>query len=82
MEEFQRAVGGTLRRARRRHALTLRDVERLSGGKFKPSTLAGYERGERSISLLRLCELCSLYRVLPGRLLADALARQRLPAAG
>lgn len=51
----------------------------LSGGRFKPSALGGYERGERSISLSRFCELAALYGVPPDRLLSRTL-EQASPA--
>ena len=66
-------IGDGLRRARRARGLTLRDVSKLSGGKYKPTSVAGYERGERAISLERFCDLCRLYGVPPPALLADIL---------
>ena len=44
-----------------------------SQGRFKPSVLGGYERGERSISLERFVELSRLYGIPADRLLAEAL---------
>jgi transcriptional regulator with XRE-family HTH domain len=73
METFSRQVGDVLRRTRQDLGLTLHDVERLSRGSFKPSTIAGYERGERMISLERFRALAELYRVPAERLLVDAL---------
>lgn len=75
MEGFTKEVGRALRKARRERGLTLRDVNRLSHGRFKPSSVAGYERGERSISLERFCALASFYGVLPDRLLSGVLRR-------
>lgn len=51
----------------------------LSGGRFKPSALGGYERGERSISVSRFCALAALYGVPPDRLLSRTL-EQASPA--
>ena len=68
-----RDAGSVLRRARRGRGLTLRDVGIRSGGRFTASTVAGYERGERNISLQRFCELAHFYGVEPERLLAEAL---------
>lgn len=73
MERLAAEIGRALRRARRERGLTLRESSRLSGGGFKPTSLAGYERAERSISLERFCELASLYGVEPDRLLASAV---------
>ena len=46
---FSVEVGVALRRARRMRGLTLRAVSALSGGRYKPTSIAGYERGERTI---------------------------------
>jgi len=45
-----------------------------SGGEFTPTAVAGYERGERRISLQRFCDLASFYGVAPEALLAEILA--------
>jgi transcriptional regulator with XRE-family HTH domain len=52
-------------------------VGETSGGTFKPTSVAGYERGERAISLQRFCELAEFYGAQPDRLLAEVLRRQR-----
>jgi transcriptional regulator with XRE-family HTH domain len=44
-----------------------------SGHRFAPTTVAGYEHGERSISLERFCALAHLYGVPPEELLERAL---------
>ena len=66
-------VGSALRRSRQAQGLTLRDVGIRSGGIFTPTAVAGYERGERSISLQRFCDLATFYGVAPEDLLAEAL---------
>jgi transcriptional regulator with XRE-family HTH domain len=73
--QFRRAIGETLRNARRQRGLTLREVAGISGSLFKPSALGGYERGERAISLERFCDLARIYGVPADRLLADAFNR-------
>jgi hypothetical protein len=40
---------------------------------LKATSVAGYERGERTISLERFCELCVLYGVAPQAVLGDIL---------
>ncbi|HSD48626.1 MAG TPA: helix-turn-helix domain-containing protein [Actinomycetota bacterium] len=70
---FGEQVGVALRRARRARGLTLRAVSNLSDGRYKPTSIAGYERGERSISLERFCDLCRLYDVDPSALLTEIL---------
>ena len=73
MGGFATEVGIALRRARRARGLTLRAVSTLSDGRYKPTSIAGYERGERSISLERFCDLCRLYDVDPSTLLTEIL---------
>jgi transcriptional regulator with XRE-family HTH domain len=46
-----------LRQIRTGRSLSLRQVTVRSGGRFKPSSIASYERGERQISLERLFAL-------------------------
>jgi transcriptional regulator with XRE-family HTH domain len=72
-ERLPNAVGGALRQARRDRGWTLRAVQARSSGRFKPSSLGGYERGEREISLSRFCDLAHLYGVSPPELLGRAL---------
>jgi transcriptional regulator with XRE-family HTH domain len=74
---FPQVVGEILRAARRRRGMTLRAVMARSDGRFKPSALGGYERGERMISLARFCELSELCGVPPDRLLGEILDRLR-----
>lgn len=64
-------TGRALREARLANGLTLREVGERSGGEFKPTAVAGYERAERSISLERFCALCAFYGLAPDRLLAE-----------
>ncbi len=66
-------MGRALRRARQARGFTLRDVGIRSGGIFTPTAVAGYERGERAISLQRFCRLATFYGVAPEDLLAEAL---------
>ena len=66
-------LGRAMRRAREAAGLSLRAVRTLSANRFKPSAVGAYERGERSISLERFCELCSLYGVSAGELLTAVL---------
>ena len=73
MDRLALEIGRALRRARRARGLTLRELTQRSAGQFKATSVAGYERGERNISLERFCELASFYDVSPARLLAHAL---------
>ncbi len=73
MDRLALEIGRALRQARRERGLTLREVERRSDGRFKPTSVAGYERGERKISVERLYELARFYDVSLGRLVAHAV---------
>ena len=74
---FSETAGDVLRRARRAMGLTLQEAAARSRGRFAPTSIAGYERGERHISLDRFCDLADLYAVPPDRLLAEVLERLR-----
>jgi transcriptional regulator with XRE-family HTH domain len=74
VNRISEAIGEALRRARKRRGLTLHDVDRISRGRFKPSSVGSYERGTRTISAPLLVELSTLYGVPPDRLLSEALA--------
>ena len=50
--------------------MSLRQVAIRSGGRFKPSSVASYERGERQLSLERLFSLSEVYGVEPERIVA------------
>lgn len=75
MNSLLRQLGVELRAARRRSGLALREVAARSASSFKASSVGGYERGERSISVDRLCTLARAYGVRPDRLLSRALTR-------
>ncbi|HZD18533.1 MAG TPA: helix-turn-helix transcriptional regulator [Actinomycetota bacterium] len=68
-------MGEALRQARMDRGWTLRRVSTESGIRLPPSTLGGYERGERAISLERFCELARVYGTPPDALLSDVLRR-------
>ena len=53
--------------------MTLRGVEKASARQFKATSVAGYERGERSITVERFVSLCQLYGAPAGRLIDDIL---------
>jgi transcriptional regulator with XRE-family HTH domain len=69
MESLNAALGERLRRARRARGWSLLEVEEATDGEFKASVLGAYERGERSLSVARLCRLAELYHVSPSALL-------------
>lgn len=69
-EDFAAAAGNVLRQIRMGRSLSLRQVTVRSGGRFKPSSIASYERGERQISLERLFALADVYGVAAERIVA------------
>jgi transcriptional regulator with XRE-family HTH domain len=75
---YTREVGERLRRVRVDRGLSLQDVERSSGGRWKAAVVGSYERGDRNISATRLLELAEFYEVAPGDILPgdDASARR------
>jgi transcriptional regulator with XRE-family HTH domain len=75
MVHFAQVLGDVLRDARQQRGLTLRQAMERSEGHFKPSVIGGYERGERSVSVARFCELAKFYRIPADRLLGQVLAR-------
>ena len=77
MVDLSRDIGRALRNVRIARGLTLRSASRLSEGRFKPSSIAGYERGERAITVQRFCDLARVYEVDPARLLAGILSEAR-----
>lgn len=70
MESFACVAGEVLREIRLGRSFSLRQVTVRSGGRFKPSSVASYERGERQISLERLFALAEVYQVAPERITA------------
>jgi transcriptional regulator with XRE-family HTH domain len=77
-ERFAAVAGDVLRQVRQGRRLSLRQVTVRSGGRFKPSSVASYERGERNISLERLFALAEVYGVAPERIVA-AIAHELAP---
>ena len=70
-DEFAVRAGRVLRRARASKGLTLREVGARSSGALKATAVAGYERGERAISLKRFFQLSTIYAIEPERLMAE-----------
>ena len=74
MGDFADEIGKALRRARAERGFTLREVASISRGEFKATSVAGYERGERTISVERFSRLCELYGATPHIVLADIVS--------
>jgi transcriptional regulator with XRE-family HTH domain len=75
VDVYSRAAGEVLRETRLRLGMTLHDVAEISSGGFKPSALGGYERGDRTISIQRFCELARIYGASPDELLSQVVAK-------
>lgn len=75
MKRFLDVLGSELRAARLRAGLRLREVGPRTRNAFKASAVGGYERGERSISVERLCQLAEVYGARPDAILASALSQ-------
>lgn len=59
----------SLREVRKSKKLSLRDVERLSDGKWKAIVIGSYERGDRQLSIKKLLQLAEFYEVPVAELL-------------
>ncbi len=73
-DAFNRALGERLRLARRARGWSLNDIESVSKSEFKASVVGAYERGERSLTVHRLCRLVSIYEIPLASLLSDLVA--------
>ncbi len=75
--EYAAEVGERLRRIRVQKGMSLQDVQKASGGRWKAAVVGAYERGDRNVTVARLAELADFYGVpvaelLPGRRAAGA----------
>lgn len=75
MNALTSAMGASIRDARVRAGFSLHELARRSEGGYSPSSLGGYERGERAISVIRFCDLARLLGVPADQLLGRALDR-------
>jgi transcriptional regulator with XRE-family HTH domain len=57
------AVGVRLRDIRRQRGQSLLGVELASDGRWTVAAVGGYERADRALAAVRLCELAAFYRV-------------------
>ncbi len=79
---YTEEVGEKLRRIRVDRGLSLQDVERNSGGRWKAAVVGSYERGDRNISATRLLELAEFYEVSPAEVLPGEQVHRQEPASG
>jgi transcriptional regulator with XRE-family HTH domain len=71
------ATGKVLRAARLDAGLSLMELSARSRGRFKPSSLGGYERGERALTLERFCMIADLLNRPADQLLGEILDHLR-----
>jgi hypothetical protein len=69
VSDYASALGARLRAVRAQQGLSLRTVERTSGGRLKAVVVGSYERGDRAVSVQRLAEMAAFYGVPIGELL-------------
>jgi transcriptional regulator with XRE-family HTH domain len=65
------SVAKRLRHIRKSRGWTLHDVEARSNGSIKAVVMGSYERGMRSISLVRAIEIANLFEIPIAELLGD-----------
>ncbi len=70
--DYAIALGARLRAVRRKHGLSLQDVEEQSSGRLTAVMLGCYERGDRAVSARRLCDLADVYGIPISTLLPEA----------
>ena len=74
--DYAAAVGARLRTVRGLRGLSLMQVERESGGRFRAIVVGSYERADRAVTVSRLAELAEFYGVPTQDLLpADTVPR-------
>ena len=77
MQELSKVAGAVIRDARRSAGLSLAELASRSESRFKPSSLGGYERGERALTLARFCMIADLLNTPADQMLGDVLDRLR-----
>ena len=71
LTDYNKILGANLREVRRALDLSLGDVAKRTDSEFKASVVGAYERGERSITAVRLHKLCAVYNIKPIDVLPD-----------
>lgn len=74
-DRYAEALGERLRLVRVQQGRSLQDVEDRSDGELKASVVGAYERGERAVSIRRLEQLSTFYRVPVLELLPRRVSR-------
>lgn len=71
VSEFSRQLGAFLRVTRKRRGLSLHDVQVVSRGHWKATTIRSWEAGVREIAVETLAELAAFYGVPVTALIPD-----------
>lgn len=71
-------VAARLRQIRQQQNLTLKQVEVKSRGQWKAVVVGSYERGNRSLSVLRAQQLCEFYGIPISQLFIDSNTRSQV----
>jgi transcriptional regulator with XRE-family HTH domain len=72
---YAHTLGDRLRAMRVQQKMSLTDVARKSGGKWKAVVVGSYERGDRAVSVVRLAALAHFYGVPVIELIPAPVAR-------
>ena len=72
------AIAKAVRSIRKQKGLTLKEVEEISGGKWKSVVIGSYERCDRTLSLKRAIALAEFYQVPLDQLLGFGSAKRDL----
>lgn len=72
VDSYAREVGARLRSIRQQQGLTLHGMEEKSQGRWKASVVGSYERGIRSMTVVKLAEIAAFYKVPVNELMPGA----------
>jgi transcriptional regulator with XRE-family HTH domain len=76
---YAKELGARLRAIRTQQGMSLHAVELKSGGLWKAVVIGSYERGDRSISVIRLADLADFYGVPVNELLPGGRSARPRP---
>jgi transcriptional regulator with XRE-family HTH domain len=69
--DYAQALGERLRNIRVQKDMSLQDVQQSSEGKWKAAVVGAYERGDRNVTVAKLCELADFYGVPVSEVIPD-----------
>lgn len=80
-ERFSAELGAMLRRARKSRGMSLADVQKECGGRWKAVTIRNYEMADRAMLVEHFDGLARFYGLDPRRLLDEAERAAMMPSA-